>query len=102
MTFARRTVSYVVLGMTVLVGSGRGSAAARSVRAKKDFVVTQAGLPSPLRGSACPVAPRPGSEPATPSSGGWVTISIQVSDFPSLFTMLRPSAFPRSGEVSEE
>jgi hypothetical protein len=32
-------------------------------------VVTQAGLPSPLRGSACLVAPRPGSEAATPSSG---------------------------------
>ncbi len=29
-------------------------------------------------------------------------MSIQVSDFPSLFEMLRPSGFPRSGEASEE
>ena len=43
-----------------------------------------------------------GFEPATPSSGGWVTMSIQVPDYITVSKKLRPSGLPRSGEVSEE
>ena len=64
-------------------------------------MVTQAGLPSRLRDSACLGAPRLGSEPATPNFEGWGANAIQVDDFRQLFEMLRPFGFPRSGEASE-